>query len=145
MTLCNNIIYNINVLLITVLYLNHRECLVPLHSSTEHVGQATHLITPLTKSSAAASKWGSGTDPGWHVSSKNENLDIPMRTGKIGTSFRSFSTTNSDSREWSPSSNELRRLKSTKHRTPNSSAQGWHAQHVLCRKWTSLNLDCGTA
>lgn len=68
--------------------------------------------TRLTKSRTAASKCPSGTDPGGHVSSRKDRRCIPPKTHCVATSRRSFRTTNSDSREVSRNSTELRRLRS---------------------------------
>lgn len=71
-----------------------------------------------TKSNAEANRWASGTDPGGQVSNKNDNLNIPLNTGVVDTSFRSLKTMNSDSLDDSPNSTEFFLLKSkikTKH------------------------------
>lgn len=70
------------------------------------------LTLIFTRSRTAASKCPSGTDPGGHVSRRKDRRCIPLKTHCVATSRRSFSTTNSDSREVSRNSTELRRLRS---------------------------------
>lgn len=66
----------------------------------------------LTKSSIAPINCGSGTFPGAHVSSRNENLSIPSRSGSVGIKNRSLRITTSESLGPSAVSYELLRLKS---------------------------------